>query len=293
MQVEHVQDRPAAAARPDCGAEILDEGRRRVRLPLSPGIVLAARRKRTRDHVHVLVDGLQRIVGLGQHAVVRGRRGVVAAGVELGHPEEIQVRLVADDDVPHLRDRARDRRRVGGEAGTVLVTERCRAAELVDGDDRTDACTVRRLCGASECVELRGRRRGERRRPDRAEDERLEAGTARELHLRLRVAVLGCVVHRAHDERGRLRDVPAAAGEQPRHEQSSDERAGQDPPSRIDPHPGIVGCSGARQTRHLEPSLLAMSLPLRQSHGRILSRPEGTVPPPEQAFWPKGTCPCL
>ena len=178
---------------------------RRVRRPRAGGVVAAARRQRAADHVDVRRDVLQRVVGLREQREVRGRRGVRAVGAELRQPEQVQVRLVADDHVADGGERARDRRRVGGELRPRRRRRRGHAAERVDGDDRPDpvgrGCDRRPL----ERGELRCRRRLERRRPDGAEHDRAVARLPGEQHLGVGRAALGGVLDRADDERvGRL-----------------------------------------------------------------------------------------
>ena len=49
------------------------------------------------------IGPLERVVDLDQQREVRRRGNVAALGVELRHPEAVQVRLVADDHVADLR----------------------------------------------------------------------------------------------------------------------------------------------------------------------------------------------
>ena len=103
MHREHVEHGARSAARAVGSPEVLDEAGRRVRLALAVRVVAAAGREGTADHVHVRIDALDRVVGLGQERQVGGRRRVGAVGPELRHPEEVEVRLVADDHVVHVR----------------------------------------------------------------------------------------------------------------------------------------------------------------------------------------------
>src|SRR5215208_5276231 len=69
----------------------------RVRPPGSIGLVVAARREPDPDHTHSRVRGLDRVVRDRQELEKCGCGGIAAVRVELGEPEAIQVRLVADD----------------------------------------------------------------------------------------------------------------------------------------------------------------------------------------------------
>ena len=71
----------------------------------------------TPSTVIVGVDGLQRVVGLGQHSRIRGAGETRAASAELRLPEAWLVRLVADADVLDLAIGARDL----GEEGNELI----------------------------------------------------------------------------------------------------------------------------------------------------------------------------
>jgi hypothetical protein len=292
VQVEHVHDRPLPPARAVGGAEILDERRGGVRRPLRVRVVLAARRKPAADDVHVLVDGLQRVVGRREKPEVRGRGRVGPVRRELRHPEEVQVRLVADDHVTHLWDLARDRRGVRREADAVLAGERCVAAELVDRDDRTDAGAVGRLGGTAQRVQLRRRRRIERRLPDRAEHERLESRARGEPDLGVRVTRLGRVIDRADEERRRLRAGAAAA--------SGEERGGERRGREVPDHPGDSRPGAQTRNRRREPPAgTPATCPFRPCPASEAEPwpeppwPRGTVPLDLQALCPKRTCPSL
>ena len=75
-----------------------------------PRLVLTVRGECAADHVHVVGDELERVVGAREQQLVRARREVGAVHPELRHPEEVQVRLVADDEVADRGELLRDRR---------------------------------------------------------------------------------------------------------------------------------------------------------------------------------------
>src|SRR3954465_2046104 len=108
---ERVHDRRRAPARAVGEAEVADELRRRVCRPAGRAIA-AARREPAADHVQAGVLLLQPVVGVGEQRLVVDRRLVAAGVVELGLPEEVEIWLVADDHVPHLRQGLGERGRV-------------------------------------------------------------------------------------------------------------------------------------------------------------------------------------
>ena len=97
-------------------------------------------------------NGLDCVVAPREQALV-GLSGHVSAGrVELWSPEEVRVRLVADDDVLDLRHEARDRRGERRELLALRIRQRRIAAELGDVDYRRDRrgdsgprCTPQRI----------------------------------------------------------------------------------------------------------------------------------------------------
>ena len=116
MERELVHDRPRPAARPVGGAEVVDEAhRRRGHVAARVRVVVAARGESEPDDVDRRVDGLERVVRQREHLLV-GRPGEPApARRELRPPEARLVRLVADDELLHLRVRPREQRRVARE----------------------------------------------------------------------------------------------------------------------------------------------------------------------------------
>ena len=77
-----------------------------------PGLSWPCDDERAADHVHVVGDELERVVRAREQQLVRARREIDAAHPELRHPEQVEVRLVADDEVADRRELLRDRRRV-------------------------------------------------------------------------------------------------------------------------------------------------------------------------------------
>ena len=79
-------------------------------------------RDRAPDYEGARVDGLDRVVRTREQLLVRTRGHILAVAAELGQPVAIDVRLVADNHVPHLRDTADEIGCQGPE--TVVVTFR-------------------------------------------------------------------------------------------------------------------------------------------------------------------------
>ena len=186
------------------------------------GMSLPRGRKPDTDDRDLRVDRLERVVRAREERRERDPRGTAAATVELRLPEARQVRLVADDELGHLRIRAGD--------------ELQPLDELVDRARRArDRARLADVDTEGEVDSLRGRPR------DRAVEERLLADLERlgripvDRHLvgaqtglaELReepfapvVVVLATVVRDAEDDRrrrriGRVRGVGSAcSGEQ-------------------------------------------------------------------------------
>ena len=197
MKREAVERWFVAAARAVGRAEVADEGRRRVRVAAGAGPVDAAWPQRAAPDRDLLVDLLGRVVHLGEQREV-GRRGHVVPGlVELRHPEAVQVRLVADDDVAQLRYVAHDRADVRGELSPRLRRQRggCRAW-LEDAEE--DPYPIGSGRDVAQRGELLGRRLGEPRLPVAGRADSFEAGFTQLLQRRARVA--DSIVDRAHDE---------------------------------------------------------------------------------------------
>ena len=123
VEREGVHDRPGAPARVVGRADVVDElhGRmggvaRRAR------VVVAPFREPEPEHADRVVDALQGVVAAREELLVAVRRRVRAVGAELRLPVARLVRLVADDEVGHLRIRPReplqevDELRLGGRA---------------------------------------------------------------------------------------------------------------------------------------------------------------------------------
>ena len=248
MERKAVERRPlAAAARLERSAEVADERRRRVRVAARAGPVDAPRRQRAAPDPHVLVRLLRRVVGSDEQRVVGGRGRVSAVGVELRHPEPVEVRLVADDHVAdrgHLID---DRRDVRRELPPRLARQRGRRGSgLVDREE--DAQPVGSSGDVAKDVELLGGGRGESRLPEAGDPDRAEARVAQLVERRSGLA--DEVVDRADDEGrtrlGRLRlrrgrgIVAAAAGERQRREE---ERTVNGTLERTTALPGRVACT--------------------------------------------------
>ena len=125
----HQRPRPAALAVPR--AERAQEAHRRRRdVVLRLRMVVAARRQADADHRDRRIDALQRVVRRGEVRPEGARRHVLAGRVELRPPERGLVRLVADDEVPHLAGRSRRaRRRTRRRATATRAPPRSRAAD--------------------------------------------------------------------------------------------------------------------------------------------------------------------
>ena len=186
MDDEHVHDRLAAAALAIGGSEIAQERCRRVRLARRLRSVGAARRDGAADHGDVWRDHLQRVVGSSQQRLV-GRSGEIApALVELRHPEPVQIRLVADDKVAHVRQRLGQRCRVLGKLFPVEQAQRGLPATAgADGDHESNRVELSRKGARLERSELVRRGRGFAPCPVRAHLDLGQAAEDGEVHARL------------------------------------------------------------------------------------------------------------
>ena len=88
------------------------------------GSSAAARSEGASDDLEAGVDLLQRVVGLGQQLLVGRRGGIASVRPELRQPEEVEVRLVADDHRSHVGQLAGERRGEGRERRAVGRVER-------------------------------------------------------------------------------------------------------------------------------------------------------------------------
>ena len=187
VEVEAVHDRLRPVAGAVEAAEVRDEGGGGVRLAARGRVVAAVRRDRAADHVDRRVDRLQRVVALRQQPLVVARGDVDPLRAELRPPEAVEVRLVADDEVVHVRaapSRARRRRRRTRRGRG--RERRCLRAPLVDAEDDPDPVELRRVGRVLERLELVRAGLGLARSPDRRLADHVEPGELREVHLRLR-----------------------------------------------------------------------------------------------------------
>jgi hypothetical protein len=183
MEREPVHQRPHATAAPVGGAHVKDELRGRMRLAGEHRLVAPTRRERAADHVDLRRDRLQLVVGLREQPDVRRRGGVRSHRGELRHPEPVQVGLVADDHVAHIRHERRDRGRVGGELGpSGMRQRRDRRAVRIDGDHQADPVQLGRVGRVPEALELHARDLPVSGPPDRGHPDRVEPGEACEAH---------------------------------------------------------------------------------------------------------------
>src|SRR2546421_6415558 len=114
VEGELVHDRLRPPARLVRRTHVRDERGRGVRV--APGVrpVDAARRDGAAEHGDLRGHGLERVVRLREERLVGGRGHVASVQAELRQPVAVQVRLVADDVVAHVPERARDVRSVRG-----------------------------------------------------------------------------------------------------------------------------------------------------------------------------------
>ena len=184
----------------------------RVRL----GLVAAARRDGAAETSIVGRHGLERVVGLREQRLVRGRGGVGAVGVELRQPVAVQVRLVADDHDPvERRDGCRRRpRRTARSRSDPASVERCRLRAEAASPSR-GRCIPESFAAVTtfrRTVVSVVRDGGVARRPDLGDPDRVEAGEAREVHLRLRLHEARRADARPRSRRSARPGPPACAG---------------------------------------------------------------------------------
>ena len=142
---ELVEQRRRAPAHPVRLAERRDpadgrDGRvaRRVRQ------VVAARREADADHVEGAVVALQLVVAVGEHGLHRGRRRGRPVAVPDRRPEARLVRLIADDDLAHVRVALHHDHRVVAEGLHRTRRRRRHRRQLrVDREDDLDVVLLR------------------------------------------------------------------------------------------------------------------------------------------------------
>ena len=209
VHVERVHDRQRPPGRLVGGDEVVDEGGGGVRVLAGAGLVTAARRQRSADHVARRRHRLDGVVRAREQRFVRGRGGVAAVERELRQPEAVVVRLVADDHVLHGRVAAHDRGRERGEVPLLGVAERRR---LVAGVQRSDvhleAVELRRAGDRREPLLLGGRRCAQPGRPHLVDAHGAESGQLEQVELGL----CGRHVVRLHRVLGRADDHRRPAG---------------------------------------------------------------------------------
>ena len=209
VEAERVHQRPRTATRPVPGAERAQEPDRRGR-DVAPRfrLVVPARRQPDADDLERGIDGLERVVPRREIAAEARCGHVRAPCVELRPPERGLVRLVPDDELPHLRVRAGDR-------GDVRREHRRRADPRldlarrvrVDGEHDADAGVERPRDGDVEKLLVLDLER--LARPEANGDDRLLEPNLRHLAVHRRPAVRrelrGVVVRADVGGRGRRR----------------------------------------------------------------------------------------
>ena len=187
-------------------------------------LVLTARGECAADHVDVGRDRLERVVGLREQQLVRRRGEVTAAGAELRHPEQVQVRLVADDEVLDAGHEPCDRRCVFRELAAGARVERRRApVARIDRDDQAHAVELRRGRRVLQRDQLVAAQNRLARRPDRRHADRAEACNCGEVELRLRrerIELARLVLRRA--------DEHAGAGARRRRDEDAEQQNGEE-----------------------------------------------------------------
>jgi hypothetical protein len=241
VHVEDVHDRRGAAARPVGGAEIADEGRRRVRRLRAVAVVGAARCERAPDDDSVRPRLLDRVVARRQQQLVGHGRRVGAVEAELRHPEHVRVGLVADDEA---RDRRQPTRGCGGELDDLrprrVVRRRRTRAQVVERHHRLDPRHPGRVGGGARVRELAGVGRRLAGRPLERHAHGVEPSQAREIHLGHRIAPLGRVFRGSDPHRRPSRERRRPRGECRRCDQYRDQT-----PVHLDPFRPVRGRQGS------------------------------------------------
>ncbi len=146
--------------------------------------------------------GLRGVVDLREQGEIEGGGEVLAVLAELGEPEAVEVRLVADDHVADRRHVSHDRGDVGRERGSLVLRQRGRrGAAMEDGEVDPEIAFAGPCGGVSQDRQLLRARRGEAGLPVARDPEGVEAHV-REL-VEHRALVSRSVVDGAHDERVR------------------------------------------------------------------------------------------
>ena len=178
MERDVVHDRKRAAARAVGVADGLDEADGRDGVASRAGPVVAAGRDREADHVDVRVDRLQRVVARSERGLVRHGRRDRAVRLEGRRPEAPEVRLVADDEVRHVGEGARDEGRVrrkfldaaghAGDVGAVARRDRQQHANIARERPARSRGAARPPAAPSSAPRARSRRTSGSRRGRRA-----------------------------------------------------------------------------------------------------------------------------
>ena len=137
---ERVHDRLRPLRGAVGGAHVEDELRRRVGLPRARALVGAGVGECASEHLDRRRRGLDGVIGPREKLRVADRREILPAAPELRQPEQVQVRLVADDHVLQVGHRGDDRRRPRGEVALVgCRVRRLRAPVRIDVEVDLDA----------------------------------------------------------------------------------------------------------------------------------------------------------
>ena len=180
-------------------------------MPREVRIVGAVRRDRAADHEGGWVDRLDRVVRAREQLLVCARRHVFAVAAELGEPIAIDVGLVADDQIPYLRDAPREVRGERRELSACGFRQRRgAAAEWHHGRVDADAVEHPGRGDRLERSELVVRHRRLSRGPDCGYPQGLESRGRGQVNLRpgnggigVPALVLGCANrHRHRGSRG-------------------------------------------------------------------------------------------
>ena len=145
MDREHVHDRPRALRGAVGRAEILMNRVGECVWPGQPGLSWPCDASAPPMTFTSSGDELERVVRPREQQLVGARREIDAAHPELRHPEQVEIRFVADDEVADRRELLRDRRRVRGELTARTRRQRHGSpVARVDRDDQAHAVELRR-----------------------------------------------------------------------------------------------------------------------------------------------------
>ena len=188
MERQRIHDRRRPAARTVGRAKVGKKRGRRVRRTDRVRVIAAARGDGAAENDDLRRDCLQRVVGAGEQRFVCRCSGIGSVRIELRQPVTVDVGLVADHEIPHLRQNPRQRRRIRRELLLRLLGQwRGPVAEVHDRHQDLHPVQPRGLHDVAQNRLVGRARRRLARRPDLRHPNSVEPRSHQQIHLRLRL----------------------------------------------------------------------------------------------------------